>query len=221
MSKNNNFSKKIRITNNTKAIRNNFFNIFNGKFSQDPENTVYDLCEQKITTTFKFVQNIYSFKDGIKNSISQDCPLLVNIDPTSTDIPTPTSTPTPTDTSTETPPSTPTDTPTETSTSTPTVALFDTCITTSENPDNPAGFIGFGPIGVTINSMEPVVLCYNDLNLLNFPALNPQPLLSLNGDIIAAIDVSPSYAGQVFRLTIISTGISYSFVVSSGTVILQ
>jgi len=124
----NNNSKFIRITENTKAVRDGSFNKAAGKFIFPLVNTVYSLCNQKISTIFKKSYNFYSYSKRLDSNISIVNPNSCNIfiQPTATPGITPTTTltvtpTTPTVTPTATPNVTPTATPTVTPTATPTV----------------------------------------------------------------------------------------------------
>lgn len=63
---NTNNAKNIRISETSKAIRNNQFNHYTGKFSTSPTVSTVGLNNQKIRTVYSSHKNIYSF--GTDNS---------------------------------------------------------------------------------------------------------------------------------------------------------
>jgi len=130
----NHFSKNIRITEDTRAIREGEFSKTQGKFISPPVNNLYILCDQKISTIFKQSYNFYSYVNKIGDISVVDpntCDAPIEppvLTPTPTSTPstsaTPTATPTPTPNASATPTATPTPTPnasaTPTATPTPT-----------------------------------------------------------------------------------------------------
>jgi len=64
----NNYSRNLRITEIPKAIRNNLYNPYTGKFSTPPTVTEAPLNNQKISSTYILSgQNFYSFyKTNVK-----------------------------------------------------------------------------------------------------------------------------------------------------------
>lgn len=65
----NNDARNIRISETPKAIRNNQFNPYTGKFSIAPEVSNVNLNSQQVRTVFSSAKNIYSFGKS-KNKIS-------------------------------------------------------------------------------------------------------------------------------------------------------
>lgn len=58
----NNHARNLRITQTPKAIRNNWYNEYTGKFTTEPNVTSVNLNNQKISTTYSVgCQNFYSF----------------------------------------------------------------------------------------------------------------------------------------------------------------
>jgi hypothetical protein len=159
----NHLSKNIRITENTRAIREGKFSQTQGKFISPPINNLYTLCDQKISTIFKHSYDFYSYLNKIGDiSVVDPNTCDTSIDPptftptptrTPTSTPnasaTPTATPTPTPNASATPTATPTPTPnasatpTATPTPTPDVSATPTATPTptpTPTPSSPSGF---------------------------------------------------------------------------------
>jgi hypothetical protein len=231
----NHLSKNIRITENTRAIREGKFSKTEGRFISPPINSIYTLCDQQISTIFKQSYNFYSYINKIGDiSVVDPNTCDTSIDPpsftptptrTPTSTPnasaTPTSTPTPTPNASATPTATPTPTPnasatptaTPTPTPTPTPSSpsgFDTCLTTvlGANQQIPSLYYAEGPIGMVITSLQEVVLCYDNLGVSG-PPLSMD--LFLNSNQIAAVTASSDYLNQPFSLTINSVTYNSNF----------
>jgi hypothetical protein len=53
-------TKRVRITENTKAMRNGDFDIVSGKFTSPLTTNYYDLCKQRVSTIFSAGKKMFT-----------------------------------------------------------------------------------------------------------------------------------------------------------------